>query len=80
MKLFRNHGRIYRFRRKFKKDSGEIKPLGVHRNMTVGNLQFVYCFVDPDLRVEIIFRKKRTANNGGIDFKIVDIDTFEHWY
>ena len=48
--------------------------------MTIGNLQFVYCFVDPDLRVEIIFRKKRTANNGGIDFKIVDIDTFEHWY
>ena len=80
LKLFRNHGGIYRFRRKFKKDSGEIKPLGVHRNMTIGNLQFVYCFVDPDLRVEIIFRKERTAESGGIDFEIVDIVTSAHWY
>ena len=78
MKLFCNHGGIYRFRRKFKKDSGEIKPLGVHRNMTIGNLQFVYCFVDPDLRVEIIFRKERTAESEGIDFEIDDIDTSAH--
>ena len=69
LKLFCNHGGIYRFRRKFKKDSGEIKPLGVHRNMTIGNLQFVYCFVDPDLRVEIIFRKERTAESGGLILK-----------
>ena len=34
---------------------------------------FVYYFVDPDLRVEIIFRKERTAESGGIDFEIVDI-------
>ena len=32
MKLFCNHGGIYRFRKKFKKDSGEINPLSVHRN------------------------------------------------
>ena len=41
---------------------------------------FVYYFVDPDLRVEIIFRKERTAESGGIDFEIVDIDTSAHWY
>ena len=40
----------------------------------------VYHFVDPDLRVEIIFRKERTAENGGIGFEIVDIDTSTHWY
>ena len=34
---------------------------------------FVYHFVDPDLRVEIIFRKEGTAENGGIDFEIGDI-------
>ena len=28
---------------------------------------FVSYFVDPDLRVEIIFRKKRTAESGGGD-------------
>ena len=32
LKLFHNHGGIYRFRKKFKKDSGEINPLSVHRN------------------------------------------------
>ena len=36
---------------------------------------FVYYFVGPDLRNEIIFRKERTAESGGIDFEIVDIDT-----
>ena len=70
MKLFGNHGGIYRFRRKFKKDSGEIKPLGVHRNMIISNQQCVYFFVDPDLRMEIILRKERATESGGIDFKI----------
>ena len=41
---------------------------------------FVYYFVDPDLRVEIIFRKERTAESWGIDFEIVDINTSVHWY
>ena len=36
---------------------------------------FVYRFVDPDLSVEIIFRKKGTTGNGGIDFEIGDIGT-----
>ena len=41
---------------------------------------FIYYFVNPDLRVEIIFRKERTSVNGGIDFEIVDIGTSAHWY
>ena len=36
---------------------------------------FVYYFVDPDLRVEMIFGKKRTAESGNIDYEIVDIYT-----
>ena len=39
---------------------------------------FVYYFVDPDLTVEIIFRKERTAESGGIDFEITD--TSAHWH
>ena len=39
---------------------------------------FVYHFVNPDLRVEIIFRKERTAENGRIDFEMVE--TSAHWY
>ena len=35
------------------------------------NSMFVYHFVNPDLRVEIIFRKERTAENGRIDFEIM---------
>ena len=42
LKLFHNHGGIYRFRKKFKKDSGEINPLGVHRNMRVCILEINY--------------------------------------
>ena len=41
---------------------------------------FVYHFVDPDLKVEVIFRKEGTAENGGIDFEIGDIGTSAHWY
>ena len=40
--------------------------------------KFVYCFVDLDLRVEIILRKERTAESGGIDFEIVQIGTSAH--
>ena len=31
---------------------------------------FIYNFVDPDLKVEINFRKEGTTENGGIDFEI----------
>ena len=41
---------------------------------------FVYHFVDPDLKVEVIFRKKGIAENGGIDFEIGDIGTSAHCY
>ena len=41
---------------------------------------FVYHFVDLDLKVEVISRKDRTAENGGIDFEIGDIGTSAHWY
>ena len=40
---------------------------------------FVYYFVDPDLRVEINFRKEKTAERG-VDFEIVNIDSSAHWY
>ena len=68
LKLLGNHGGIHRFRRKFKKDSGEIKHLGVHRNMVIGNWQYVcilFCWSWSSLRVEIIFRKERRAKSGG---------------
>ena len=38
---------------------------------------FVY-YVDADPRIEIVFRKERRAESGGIDFKIVDIGTSAH--
>ena len=38
------------------------KTLGVHSNMIIViDRMFVYYFVNPDLRVEKIFRKERTA-------------------
>ena len=40
----------------------------------------VYHFVDPGLKVEIIFREEGTAENGGIDFEIGGIGTSAHWY
>ena len=40
---------------------------------------FVHHLVNPVLRVEIIFRKERTAENGGIDHEIADIGTSVHW-
>ena len=41
LKLSRNYGEINRFRRKFKKGTGDIKPLGVQRNMIINNWQYV---------------------------------------
>ena len=37
-------------------------------------------FIDPDLKVEIIFSKEGTAENWGIDFEIRDIGTSAHSY
>ena len=44
------------------------------------DFMFLYYFVDPDLKVEIIFRKERTAESEGIDFEIEDTGTSAHWY
>ena len=44
------------------------------------NSIILYHFVDPVLKVEIIFRKEGTAENGGIDFEILDTSTSVHWY
>ena len=41
---------------------------------------FVYHFVYPDLRVEIYFEKEGSAENGGVDFEIGDIDTSAYLY
>ena len=41
---------------------------------------FVYHFVDPDLRVEIFFKKEGTAENGGIDFEIGDMGISAYSY
>ena len=50
LKLFPKQCEIYRFRRKFKKDSGDIKPLGVDRNMIIDNRQYIcllFCWFWP---------------------------------
>ena len=47
--------------------------------MVIGNM-FVYHSVNSNLRVEIIFRKEGTAENGLIDFEIGDIGTSAYWY
>ena len=80
LKLFRNHGGIYRFEKKSKKHSGRINLLGVHRNIrgcilevnseglgarVVTDDLFVYHFIDSDLRVEIFSEKGGAAENGG---------------
>ena len=75
LKLFCNQGGIYRFRKKFKKDSGETYPLGFHRNMRVCILEincegtrvvidsmFAYHFVNPGLRVEIKRGQQKMGN------------------
>ena len=44
----------------------------------VNDSMFVYHFVDADLRVNLRFKKRASVENGGIDFKIGDIDIFAH--
>ena len=41
---------------------------------------FVYHFVDPNLRVEVTFRKEGIVENGGVDFEIGDTGTSAYWY
>ena len=44
------------------------------------NSTFVYHFVDPDLRIETLFKKDEATENGGVDFEIGDIGTSAHLY
>ena len=41
---------------------------------------FVYHFVDPDLRIEIIFRKEGTAENEGVELEKGYVGTSAHHY
>ena len=50
----------------------EINCEGLGSHLTVCLFNY---FVDSGLRVEIIFRKEKTLENGGIDFEIVNICT-----
>ena len=65
LKIFCNHGRIYRFRKK--KYSGEIKCLGVHRNMIIGNRQCVCLLLCQSCQ---FLEKSREQKVGEIDFEI----------
>ena len=80
LKLFRNHGGIYRFGKIFNKDSTESLKLIVkdESGKRQYDSMFVYHFVNPDLKEEIIFTKEKGTENGGIDFEIMDIDTSAH--
>ena len=40
----------------------------------------VYHFVDPDMRVDILFKKEEAAENGSVDFEIGDVGTSAHLY
>ena len=50
------------------------------RTRLVINSTFVYHFVDPDLRIETLFKKDETTENRGVDFEIGDIGTSAHLY
>ena len=41
---------------------------------------FFHHFVNPDLRVQIFFKREGAAENEGIDFEIGDIGTSAHLY
>ena len=41
---------------------------------------FVYHFVDPELKVDLRFKKEGKVENGAVDFEIGDIGTSAHWH
>ena len=41
--------------------------------MVIDNI-FFYHFIDPGLKLEVIFRKKRKAENSEINFEVGDIE------
>ena len=50
------------------------------RTRVIIGSMIVYHFVDPDMTVEIIFRKKEAEEIARIDFEIMDIYTSAHCY
>ena len=50
------------------------------RTRVVIKSMFVYHFVDPDMRVDILFKKEEAPGNGSVDFEIGDIGTSAHLY
>ena len=42
--------------------------------------EFVYHFVDPDLRIETFFEKGETSENTGVNFERGDVGISAHLY
>ena len=61
--------------------AGEIKPLGVDRNMIISNWQYVcLLFCWSWSKGWDKFQKREDSKKWGIDFEIVNIDSSAHWY
>ena len=84
LKLFCNHGGIYRFEKKFNKCSGEINSLGLHEDMRGCLLEvnseglgwYRQCVLQSFWREpETFFEKEGAVENSGVYFKIRDIGT-----
>ena len=43
----------------------------------VVNQRYVYCFVDPDFGVEIVFKNEKTTEQGVVDFGIGNLGTLQ---
>ena len=88
--VLHNHGGKNRLEKKFKKYSRKINALGVYINIRRYIIEVnseglrwkltVSHFVNPDLRVEIFFKKEGKVGNGGTHSEIGDIGTSAHLY
>ena len=67
--------------RKSSRNSREINPLGVYRNMRVCiHKDNSERHLGSDLRVNTFFEQDGAAEDGGVNFVIGDIDTSAHLY
>ena len=55
-----------------------INILDRSRTRVVINSMFIYHFIDPDLRVETIFEKDESTENGGVDCEIALVHKYLH--
>ena len=88
--VLHNHGGKNRLEKKFKKYSRKINALGVYINIRRYIIEVnseglrwkltVSHFVNPDLRVEIFFKKEGEVGNGGTHSEIGDVGTSAHLY